>query len=483
MGCFSSKPIGDEEQQTVEVLQKNSHATRGQVANRTNKGGGNRKERSKRAAAIEQSLAKVRNEDHRASKLLLLGAGESGKSTVLKQMRLIHGTGFTDNERQLYSRVIWSHAVHYMRKLVRFAPVLGITLDCDDMTSPLVKYKLAVLVTDEWDIFQQNTDAQSRAFLAKHAVPLSEVRDEAMTGDGGGAKPSFAGAPLNPNANSDEEGFSEVSPGLLPVSRIVEEIIEALFQQDKENNGSVERLLEPSRQEVAEAIYMLWTRDAGIRKVFDNSSRIQMEGNAGYYFDHIYNYAGDNYSATDEDILRGRIKTTGVHQMSFNIKGQTLRIFDVGGQRSERRKWIHCFDDAKAVIYVAAVSEYDEYLYEDRRVRRIDETFSLFQQVCTSRWFKDTPIILFLNKVDRLPAKLATSPFTKTFPEFTGNPLSVDDVCNFYYAKFKSLDRGTPNRPIYRHNTCATDTNSMRFVTAAVSDAILQESLTWSGLL
>lgn len=42
-----------------------------------------------------------------------------------------------------------------------------------------------------------------------------------------------------------------------------------------------------------------------------------------------------------------------------------LRVFDVGGQRSQRKKWIHCFDDAKAIIYVASLSEYDQVLEED----------------------------------------------------------------------------------------------------------------------
>ena len=41
-------------------------------------------------------------------------------------------------------------------------------------------------------------------------------------------------------------------------------------------------------------------------------------------------------------------------------------MFDVGGQRSERKKWIHCFDNVHALIYITAVSEYDEFLIEDK---------------------------------------------------------------------------------------------------------------------
>lgn len=40
-------------------------------------------------------------------------------------------------------------------------------------------------------------------------------------------------------------------------------------------------------------------------------------------------------------------------------------MFDVGGQRSERKKWIQCFDDVQAILYVVALSGYDMFLHED----------------------------------------------------------------------------------------------------------------------
>lgn len=43
----------------------------------------------------------------------------------------------------------------------------------------------------------------------------------------------------------------------------------------------------------------------------------------------------------------------------------TCRLFDVGGQRSERKKWIHCFEDVTAIIFCVAMSEYDQVLHED----------------------------------------------------------------------------------------------------------------------
>lgn len=74
-------------------------------------------------------------------------------------------------------------------------------------------------------------------------------------------------------------------------------------------------------------------------------------------------------------------------------------MFDVGGQRSERRKWIHCFENVTAVIFLCAISEYDQKLLEDEETNRLQEALTLFDGICNSKWFVNTSMILFLNKV------------------------------------------------------------------------------------
>lgn len=54
----------------------------------------------------------------------------------------------------------------------------------------------------------------------------------------------------------------------------------------------------------------------------------------------------------------------GLH-LVFNRADYCNRLFDVGGQRSERKKWIHCFEDVTAIIFCVAMSEYDQVLHED----------------------------------------------------------------------------------------------------------------------
>ncbi len=103
-----------------------------------------------------------------------------------------------------------------------------------------------------------------------------------------------------------------------------------------------------------------------------------------------------------EDFLKMRVRTTGVVEASFHVRyrGMALsfRLIDVGGQRSERRKWIHCFDNVDAILFLVAISEYNQVLLEDGRTNRMDESLKLFESIVNNPFFIKTSFLLFLNK-------------------------------------------------------------------------------------
>lgn len=81
---------------------------------------------------------------------------------------------------------------------------------------------------------------------------------------------------------------------------------------------------------------------------------------------------------------------------------------------------MHCFEDTSAVIFVVALNEYDLPLYEDDQVNRMHESLKLFREVCNSRWFVDTPMILFLNQNDLFMEKIQHTDLKVCFPEYSG---------------------------------------------------------------
>jgi len=167
--------------------------------------------------------------------------------------------------------------------------------------------------------------------------------------------------------------------------------------------------------------------------------------------------------------------------MKFEIDGNQFMMFDVGGQRNERKKWIHCFENVTAVLFVAAISGYDQVLYEDEKTNRMVETLNLFEDIANSRWFKETAIILFLNKRDIFAEKVTKVSLKVVFPDFPG-PDTYEAAIPFLVKQFE-LKNKNADKQIYAHVTCATDTDNVAKVFNAVKDIIIRKSLNEAGLV
>jgi guanine nucleotide-binding protein G(i) subunit alpha len=353
-------------------------------------GGGERaspeeEEQRKRNQEIEAQLKIDKSKMDKEVKILLLGAGDSGKSTILKQMKLIHDVGFSKEDRDQFKEVIFNNIVQSIKSIF-----------------------------DAMERFQ---------------IPLGD--------------PSLEDKKAMVNAVPTNVEFHN-------------------FPAD-----------------LAAAVDALW-KDTGVQLAFSRAHEYQLNDSAKYYLSEVLRFAGPSYVPTDIDVLHSRVKTTGITETKFKVDKLTYRMFDVGGQRSERKKWIHCFDNVTAVVFLVAISAYDQKLVEDEDVNRMTEALNLFESTCNSKWFANTSFILFLNKIDLFKEKLATSPLSDYFPDFTqGN--NYEKATEYFITKFKGLNH-TPKQ-IYHYLTCATDTSQIKFVMAAVNDIIIQGNLRESGLL
>ncbi|CAK5019786.1 unnamed protein product [Meloidogyne enterolobii] len=165
----------------------------------------------------------------------------------------------------------------------------------------------------------------------------------------------------------------------------------------------------------------------------------------------------------------------------FYVPDCAQQVFDVGGQRSQRKKWIHCFDDVRALIFVTAMSEFDQVLMEDGTTNRLQESLQLFKQVCNNKYFIETSIILFLNKKDLFAEKMSQGRSLRiAFKEFNG-PDNYESSSRYIEKKFFMANE-VPNKSIYCHHTCATDTKQVQFVLDSTLDVILSSKLKGCGL-
>lgn len=228
-------------------------------------------------------------------------------------------------------------------------------------------------------------------------------------------------------------------------------------------------------KQVKQALRGLWV-DAGVQKAVAKGHEYALNDNMHYYFENLDRLFDPEWIPTDQDILHARLRTTGITETFFELKDMTFRMMDVGGQRSERKKWIHCFEGVQCLLFLAALSGYDQALIEDVNANQMHEALMLFESLINGDWFKDKPIILFLNKYDLFQEKLRESPIRPHFPDYQHAEGDEMAARQFFENKFRAINRNA-NREIYVHFTTATDTHLLKATMQSVQDILIQKQL------
>ncbi|CAH2105638.1 unnamed protein product [Euphydryas editha] len=417
------------------------------------------KEQKRINQEIERQLRKDKRDARRELKLLLLGTGESGKSTFIKQMRIIHGSGYSDDDKRGFIKLVYQNIFMAMQSMIRAMDLLKI---------------------------QYGNPSN-----AEKAELISSIDYESVT--------------------TFESPYVEAIKGLWADSGIQECYDRRreyqLTDSAKYYLQEIDRVAAPNYLPTEQDILRVRVPTTGIIEYPFDLEEIRFS-----YLSDLARIESADYLPTEQDILRARQPTTGILEYPFDLDGIIFRMVDVGGQRSERRKWIHCFENVTSIIFLVALSEYDQILFESENENRMEESKALFKTIITYPWFQHSSVILFLNKKDLLEEKIMYSHLVDYFPEYDGpkcdpvparefilqkylkeNP-DPDRQCysHFTTATGPQRDASTARefilrmfvdlnpdaeKIIYSHFTCATDTENIRFVFAAVKDTILQSNL------
>jgi GTPase SAR1 family protein len=384
-------------------------------------------------AAIDRQIVEDRRRESKKIKLLLLGTGECGKSTIFKQMRLLYGSPKTDEELKMYGVVVRSNIIAAIRKLCKLLQELG-------MMDALMQESEEAAQYDEYDT---------------HGLSVKQAWDQVM----GYIVDGTCTDPLPAPVDIEKDWVGNSARAGLPL------------------NNDAKLFLQHS-----EAIRVLWQSQV-MQEVWKKRAQANINDSTKNYLDEIPRIASPDYVPTEQDILRGRVRTTQVVCEKYTIDGTEFEVFDVGGQRSERRKWIQCFQGVDAVIFIAALSEYDQTLLESSRVNRMQEALDLFDSIVKNKAFEDKPILLFLNKKDIFADKImhtyiGDQPLWK---DYTGPAQDFDHGVLYFIQKFEDMLPDGEFKDNFIHVTCATDTDSMQFVLDSTRNILLNQSMAHSG--
>ena len=327
-----------------------------------------------------------KNDRRRVVYILLLGAAETGKSTIMRQMKIIDSDGMSPRTLRTYKKPVLNNLFICVTKLIRAVKEAQLKWESEE--------------------------------AAKAADILGTITEENWGLDG---------EPLLPSNH-------------------------------------------------AQLIQHIW-QDCSAQRCWGRANEFNLPDSLAYYLNATDRLFQLGYVPSQEDVLRLRMPTDSVTVYNFNHGNLTLKITDVGGQKGQRRRWIRLFDDLNTIIFLASLSEYDQYWRigeeeDDRDINRLQLSLQLFRETLTYRGFDRTSIILFLNKTDVLEQKVQTSDISKYFPDYSGPSNNAQSVTEFVKGKFMAHG-AQENKHIYSHLTCATDTKRTKFVYAAVKDHII----------
>ncbi|EMD31361.1 heterotrimeric G-protein alpha subunit [Gelatoporia subvermispora B] len=438
-------------------------------------------------------------------KLLLLGQAESGKSTLQKQFQLMYNPNSLEEERLSWRTVIYYNIARPVRRILDTLDLYGDEPDLDDDDAfTAISGSPGSRLAGSGQSFEPSSsfspasaDTQLAALRARLSpllsaeLSLAERLSGGVNVSGSGKGSIFVRSGWQARTFGMAFGKARTNSGRASIDQRRPSVDYGGQGADGQGESEKDKLAEEVGKiliECQDDVRELWQHPSVQR--LRARRKLKLEEWAEYFLNSISRVSSPGYIPTTDDILHARIQTMGVAEHIFDVSlhGRTVtwHLFDVGGARGQRHTWVPYFDDATAIIFVAPVSAFDQYLDEDPRTNRVDDSLQLFKQICSNPLLKNAHLVLFLNKTDILHAKLARGVNVKKYITSYGDrPNEFDAVVNYFRAHFTQVHKrnNENNRVLYTHLTSVVDTKTTQSIITNVRDSIFRGYLKSAALV
>ena len=351
-------------------------------------------------AASEKVLKKEITEALTA-RILVLGAGATGKSSIEKQLRQLYIKPYTSTELMHSQEHLTMNIIVCIRRLAKASKEL----------SKEKEYKnTAVLEKNEKirDYFLDLHD--STQLTGKIVQDIKTLRDD-------------PGIQETWNVCGHKYHLLNNSRYLLS-----DKLLNKIDEQGWE--ASVEDMIHARRPTTGIVRYTL---DWGASDDSDVKSDTKIDINAASGVRGISGISGIINNSVGGNNGKGSGSGSGNGNVMHDIFGirQSIEMYDMGGTRNGRRKWFHVIENVSVVIFTVSLIEYSQVLWEDTRKNRMKESLELLTGVLNFEPIHHCPIVVVFSHVDLLEQRLKNYPIVDYFDEYLGDN-SVDDAIQFF---------------------------------------------------
>ncbi|VDO51191.1 unnamed protein product [Haemonchus placei] len=223
--------------------------------------------------------------------------------------------------------------------------------------------------------------------------------------------------------------------------------------------------------EVYEAIQQVW-HDQAVQKIYERRSEINLNDSSKYFLENLASINKLDYTPTPRDLIMSYVPTVGVQNVIFSADDHVFQLFDIGGQRIDRRKWATMYDGISAIFFCIAISEYDQKMDDDPEMvrNRLQDALALLEKISNEPKFQHTPLLLFLNEMDVFQEKLPLLPLGDHWPDYKGS----FDALKFIEDLVHKATSGRDSSLIHIYRTCMIDTDAMKKILEKAFHAILK---------
>ncbi|GJE86339.1 G-alpha-domain-containing protein [Phanerochaete sordida] len=446
-------------------------------------------ERSKTIdAELESAGKRMTEQKSGVLKMLLLGQSGSGKTTVLKNIRMMEALTQWNDERPLWRAVI-------LRNLLSAVNVVAQALqdaiqDPDEEVERLPVIPISFhgyskpRTSDDYE--SNHANGSTTSLIPPAPQTLIDDLEEILYG----SRQTDAEEPKEFRVRSQEQWMLNVRA-----------------DRNYSKYMSVLNVVSQLRMEIKE----LWN-DAVVRAVLKRR-RVALDSCEEYFLDHSDRIVSRAFMPTDNDILQARLPTIGIQEYCIKFSNPAVRaalgldrwwIYDIGGTKKHRAKWAQYFDDVHVILFLAPVHNFDEPAGESKPPSRpmspqqrptrqdsaepgrpkssgMKDMFELWQSICKNKLLRRATMILFLNKIDLLEKKIAAGKDPRAHISGHYNSRDADSYLTWLDKQFRAAmriaDQAETKRTCYVYRTSAVDSARTKVVLASIQTVVLEQSL------